>query len=291
MIQQIDIIGKSFCGSTLLCFILDSLSEGIRGIGELHSIFTTQEGSNTQAGMCCICWESCKYLTPDFLKDVTKDTLMSSIAEQLEAYTIVMANKDICFWMNSNIHGYNPEYILMFKRPEAQIKSFLSKHPKKLDIRSAINIYLDYYQLLAYLRGVRAAKGRRFLAVSYELFMQNPTYELRRICDFFAMPYVESALGYWNYDHHMIRGNGGPYTNLRVGDADIRCECANEERYQWYTEHLKQLRMDESWKEWLNDYQKRTIAECAEVQRLHNELLGLARIPTEYREGLATIQR
>lgn len=277
--KQIEILGKSFCGSTLLCFILGSLP-GVLGIGELHSIFTyeTKVARNVQLGMCCVCWESCKYLTPDFLNCLAKDNVLRLILRRFNSEfrakdALVMSNKDICFWMNENITGYNPAHILIFKRPEAQIKSFLHKL-SGFNLSQCIQFYLGYEQLISYLMGLK----RPYIFVSYELLTTNIEYELKRICNFFHLDYDPIATTYWECEHHMIRGNGGPYVNIRPKEG-IRSECSDEERYNWYTEHYKKIEPDESWKTVLTENQKRIIGEHAELQILYQKMMGFARIP------------
>jgi hypothetical protein len=281
--KQIEILGKSFCGSTLLCFVLGSLPD-VLGIGELHSIFThgTKVAGKVQPGMCCVCWEKCKYLTPDFLSSLTRDNIMLSLISQFNKGIIVMSNKDVCFWMNENISDYNPAYILLFKSPEAQIKSFLHKLNNRFDLTQCINFYLGYEQLINYLIGSKKV----FMSVSYELLTTNLEYELKRMCNFFHLSYDPVATAYWKCEHHVIRGNGGPYVNIRPKEG-IEAECSSDERYAWYTEHYKKIEPDESWKTVLTENQKRIIGEHSGLQMLYNKMMGWARIPYAESEGEA----
>lgn len=90
------IIGVSYCGSTLLNYILDSHPE-IYGGGELHVLL--RQGKRPR---CKICGEQCVYWTPENLERPGAEPFYTAIAEIFSTRIIADSSKNV-FWFRERM--------------------------------------------------------------------------------------------------------------------------------------------------------------------------------------------
>jgi len=131
------------------------------------------------------------------------------------------------------------------------------------DGRAVVSSYMKYFEgkdVWDAVTGWFARSARRFaydpanpdeLSMRYEDIAEDPIGFLNRAGEYLGLTYDQKSYRYWEYEHHMTTGNGGPLNMIRrfsgerfVGpDAEYQ-----EERYQKLLEQPARSLIDERWK-------------------------------------------
>jgi len=267
------IIGTSFCGSTLLSFILGS-NECIFATSELNTLVRQKE--NTK---CSICGKKCKFWTKEFVKHLSSnlDYRYNIVSEEAKAkfekHITIISDKHPKTYKNSMWCTKFNGFITLFKRPEAYVNSCKIHLPKN-SIINHLRAYTETYQ--------QALNMKNNQFIFYDDLAINPESIIEDICQKIGVVYTPTMLEFWNYQHHTLGGNSG--THMHVWSKEKRDGIINskywgeeysKEHTKWIKENYRSIKLDEKWKTQLSEKDKRDIKNYKESQDIFNQLLSL----------------
>lgn len=205
MKEHVAICGLSFCGSTVLSYVLGSLP-GAATIGESHWIVDPQpDGSLWQ---CCRCGTACTVITPAFrerLRNAGADWY-DVIANTLGPQVLVSSDKDHGLLKRLDPDGRRSELVL-FKSPIDHLRSYVSTLTRdgvRPEIEWHPRGWAQHYSHEPQIHGRRA-----FLL--FDDFLRSPSGCLAALADWLDLPFDPRALEYWEFPHHAIGGNFDPF--------------------------------------------------------------------------------
>ena len=216
MDSHIAIIGMSFCGSTVLSYVLGALP-GIATIGESHWI-NSEPLPGADPAMCGHCGADCEVLSSKFLRSMrtSKENWYPRLADRLGTRVLVSADKNFDL-----IVKYDPLYkldaIFCFRSP---INSFHS-YRRSANLAPSdghlleLSEYLSYWSWF-YENAMQVAVQGKRLFVNWELFSSAPESNLLQLCNLLGTEFDRSALAYWQKIQHAVGGNFSPWERLKI---------------------------------------------------------------------------
>ena len=271
--MNIGILGISYCGSTLLCYLL-GYNDQIFSVGESHWLLdvTSKISPGTRHDSCVICREKedkkCEFYTDEFKASLTWDNMMSKISERAK----LLYNKDICLYSDKHESNYIrmlkhnklDKAIILFKRPQGWVYSFIRHDTniyKNLTRRQlllmGINTYNNFYK-----GTIRFCKEQKLTPIFlfYEDLAAHTEDTLKRLCKEFNVEYQSKMLKYWeNKNFHQIGGNGSPKVSMFEKDKFKQLYQGESKESKWYRKIRKKIVLDERWKTELNPQEIETI--------------------------------
>lgn len=263
--MNIGIFGISYCGSTLISYILGKHSD-IFSVGESHWLIDKHPTGYPQINhaLCticrAICTEDCDFYTKDFIDSLT----FLNLVEKIENKAKEKFNVKHILYSDKNLYNYDRLFhsncksmdkaIFLFKRPEGFIHSFLRHDAKNHKDRSeeqifnrGINLYSRTYQ------ENRAWIEERKIPVIYiffEDFTKNPNRIIKHLCDFLEIPYEENLTSYWDSNNKFHQVGGNTSSQISIFD-DYRINeiyGTDTEENNWYRKIRKNIVFDQRWK-------------------------------------------
>jgi len=205
--RVIGIIGAGYSGSTLLAFMLGSLP-GVKTCGESYHLITKKKPVG-----CRVCPEgTCDVYSPQFKAGVTFRDGWKRIAARLNTDTLVVSEKGPAIYRQflAGNEDLDISFVVLHKRPEAFVFSS-QRHSNATSSTSGLGFWVNRNrESLELIRG----GGYRHVGVSFEELTASPAAVLERICNRLDLPYLSSAVEYWNFEHHSISGNFSAHINL-----------------------------------------------------------------------------
>jgi len=280
--QMIGILGTSYCGSTLLSFMMDCMPN-VTSVGEVYAKTKEKNRLPEKPYFCTCCRDKgCPYITRDFVMTLRPDNVYRRFAQRFklgEKDTLLTSDKSYAAYEAAVPHhrlDFPAKGILMFKRPEANIKSFMTHaglRDNPMDFDEAVKTWTGWYQqCLVTLHRLRMP----FVTVQYEDFAKNPGFELKRICDAFDIEYNYDALQYWKYEHHQCGGNTGAHINIlgtKFTDGWWWKKQHGSPSTKYYNEsYRKEITVDETWRDVLTTEQIENIKKSSAIQRLYKDM-------------------
>jgi len=275
--MNICILGISFCGSTLLSYILGA-NKDIFSVGESSWVLYTTKNSGQskerieRANKCKIC-QKCNFWTPEFKRTLTYSNFFDSIKKRAkEKY-----NVDKIVYADKNHNQYNKflkygnqinKVILLFKRPEGFVTSYFYRD-SKWSIKQILDLYCwQYTANLKFIEGIDTQ------IIFYDDFALNPKKIVKELCNWLEVSYSDEMLEYWNRTSktHQIAGNANPLLNFR---SDERFEYWTD---KWRRKSRKKIILDDKWKTELSKEILEEIKENKMATSLFNKLLSLRTI-------------
>jgi hypothetical protein len=189
--RTIGIVGRDFCGSTLLSRLL-SCVEGVTPVGEMHWLIDAPSGGAiiTDAGWpvtrkCVVHGDSCTKLTPEFVDAPhSPSTLYSEVAKAMGASTLVSADKRISHYERFTKPG-ELDAIVLFKTPQNQVVSDIRNEKREFE-RSLARWTFVYESIIGWCTFHRYPKS--FIFVSYEDLVADPLNMMIAICSNLELP-------------------------------------------------------------------------------------------------------
>jgi|SRR5215469_10423834 len=209
--KHIALGGMSFCGSTVMSYILGSLS-GFCNIGESHWLTdTTKTGERI---FCARCGPACKVLNEEFRASLqaNPDNWYRRIAERLETDGLVSSDKAPVL-LDRLDPERNYDMIVLYKPPELHTRSyitFMRRNGTEPDIGKYLDQWTNFYRRYLENFGIAGTK----LFVDIEKFYRDPDHSLDELCKRLSLEFNRDALIYWRKHHHAVGGNFNPYSRL-----------------------------------------------------------------------------
>jgi hypothetical protein len=189
--HTIGIVGRDFCGSTMLLRLLTCL-DGVKSGGELHWLVDVPPSGvvRTRAGWdvsrrCVVHGDDCKAFTREFTsaRHAQKD-LYAEAAEALGAQVLVSADKMISHYQRF-VKRWEMDAIVLFKTPQAQVYSDMKN--ERRGFFDALDMWTTTYDAI-----IKWALGEKFpkrtVFVSYEQLAADPLMTLEVICRALDLP-------------------------------------------------------------------------------------------------------
>ena len=251
MKKLIAILGCSYCGSTYLSFVLGSLRKNkILSFGETHWILDKKENEQIDCLLCKHEGKRCPYLNKENLEIIEK-------SDERFFYRTLMDTFDIDFLVSSDKHPSNYvnklemvdeiQPLILFKQPERQLKSE-KIHQQNLHKTVNSNIYLNVLDNIYKNIQTFASNYNKPVYVDFDFFMTNKKAVLRYMCDRLGLQFTKNSLKYWEYDHHIIRGNIGAYYSIIENNENILIPDLLDRR-EWYLANVqKSIQIDYRYK-------------------------------------------
>jgi hypothetical protein len=222
-IAVIGVLGLSYCGSTLLNFILDSHPE-IYGGGELHWLLNRNEDNTKYSAQCTACGTDCLFWTEERLNAVNEINLYPFISRIFQKRIVVDTSKNPrWFWRMAETSGFQVKfhYLVLTKHPIRHTASLMSNTMINKDLKDltdsecAIEIMYDFYRRL--FRDLKKpGKETVYQVIHYEDLVLDLKNTVRRILKPFKLDYFNSMENCIRHIHHQIGGNAGPlYQNTK----------------------------------------------------------------------------
>lgn len=251
--MNIGILGISFCGSTLLSFMLGA-NEKIFSVGESSWLIR-----NKGKRKCIIC-NGCEFFTHEFRYSLTRFNLFDSIEKRVkDKYNIdkiIYSDKSANSYLNFIRLG-NPinRFIILFKRPEGFVASYIRHSLEKkqiVTVKESLDLYYEHY-----IANLNISKTITSKIIFYDDLILQPKIILEYICNWLKVPYSDKMISYWNITPktHQV---GGSKNFINKG-----------------TIATKKIELDERWKTELTTKNKIEIKENEKIQKLFNKLLNL----------------
>jgi hypothetical protein len=227
-VQAIGIVGRSYCGSTLMNYALGSHPE-VYGGSELTRLL------DDRRVQCAICGSACLMWTSEALKAaraVGAEGLYDFLRELTGCPVICDASKNLGHFRK--LPEEKTRWAVMTKHPLRFLASFvvneLYRQTGAGDLASASEQVAD--EDLAAFAAEKVDNISRFYAsvvnncgwlkrrgeivwVRYEDLVTNPESTLTRLLDGTGLAYLSNMLDYASQEHHPIGGNLGPHTQAR----------------------------------------------------------------------------
>jgi hypothetical protein len=206
MKEHVAICGLSFCGSTVLSYVLGSLP-GAATIGESHWLVDPHPGSRVSE--CVRCGSACELLTPalrESLRTAGAD-YYEVIGKALGQQVLLSSDKDHLLLKRLDPDGRRSE-LVVFKSPIDHLTSYVNRLTRD-GIRPEVEWHprgwANHYSHEPRIQGRRA-----FLL--YDDFQRSPSDCLVSLADWLGLPFDPRALDYWEFNHHAIGGNFNPFS-------------------------------------------------------------------------------
>ena len=222
MPQVIFLVGPSYCGSTVLSYVLGSLPDAA-GVSESRRLLGKGRG-------CTVCQRLGRNPCPYLSRDVRwkRETLYADLAERFGVQTLITGDK-IPLWGERLGSGCQVEYLVLFRsglqlasshkrhrttegpkgrmtkpgrrrgtqapklwRPEDYLDRMEASYAQQMEQRDPNAVFLDYGYFIAHKEGV-----------------------LRRLCERYGLTFDASAIQYWEHEHHGISGNWGAILGMQ----------------------------------------------------------------------------
>jgi hypothetical protein len=189
--KTVGIVGRDFCGSTMLLKMLSCL-EGVQAGGEMHWLIDVPVGQSitTRAGWpvtrrCVVHGDSCEALTPAFVdRPHAPETLYDDVAEAMGADILVSADKMV-FHYERFVKPGQLEAIVLFKGPQAQVASDMRN--ERRGFFEALDLWVMTYQrIIEWVLSTKYPSRTSF--VSYERLASHPEAMLKAICTHHELP-------------------------------------------------------------------------------------------------------
>jgi hypothetical protein len=238
--RTIGIVGRSFCGSTLLSRLLASVP-GAASPGEIHWLRDNEKMSD-----CRVCGPSCKVFTPRFWRaQQSDDSFYQNVAEHLEVETLISSDKTA--WLYERfVQPQTMDAILLVRSPFGVAAS--EKHrgifqPRE-SARRSILTFLSHYALVPHWCRDFCCKT---IVVTYEDLCAHPQEMVTSICKALELPAASVPQDLSTIRSHHIGGGIHTYAT-------------------------KAVVLDERWKQTLNAGEQRAIREHPSVMRVYERL-------------------
>ena len=215
MKEHVAICGLSFCGSTVLSYVLGSLS-GAATIGESHWLVDPLPDGSLAA--CDRCGDACGVITPalrERLRFAGADWY-DVIGAALGPQVLVSSDKDHALLERLDPAGRRSE-LVVFKSPLDHLRSYV-RALTAAGVRPEIEWYprgwAEHYGRAPRIRGRRAV-------LLYDDFLRSPTGCIAAIADWLGLRFDPRALDYWEFPHHAVGGNFNPFSPENLGRRRI----------------------------------------------------------------------
>jgi len=208
LIPTIGICGTSFCGSTLVGFVLGSLP-GVATIGEDHAIIRGKIDHRTACSTCppgtCPIWTPAECVAHDYA------TGWERFGSRVGVRTVVASDKVPSLYRPylEARPGRDFRPLVLYKSPGAFAASD-AKHGG-FTLMESLGRWVRVYERLFKLC---VEFGLNPVGVDFLAFTKHPQAQLARICGRLGLQFDAAALDYWEHEHHQVRGNKGPHLNI-----------------------------------------------------------------------------
>jgi hypothetical protein len=211
MARFIYVLGPSYCGSTLLSGLLDTVP-GVASPGEMHWLLDSPgEGDG-----CTTHGASCSFLARLDRRELTSENLYQRCADALETETLVSTDKRLGHAIRFLPCG-QADGILLVKSPEAMVAS-MRRHLPALTFAGARELYAATYEHLTLF--LHNGFFRRGIALEYEELAKDPQGALQGVCAQLGLP-APQALQFPRPEWHNIGGNVPVYTAERYATQRV----------------------------------------------------------------------
>ena len=268
MPHVIFIIGRSYCGSTVFCYILGSLP-GVAGVSESRG-FRNGRG-------CDVCPrvrdEECPVLPKGWFEG-PQETFYADLAERLGVGTLVTSDKKPVLISRFG-QGCRVSRIVLFRSPARMVTS-LKRHrshpgrpsPKAWRILASLNGTDRFY------RSQLTEAEEDMVFLDYDYFIAHKEGVLRRLCEHYSLTFDPSAIRYWEHVHHGVGGNWGAYFGMQ-GKAENPTDLPDlVYDNTWYSlREYDEVLVDNRWKDYLTP---REIQTCFQhtVSQTYAQMVG-----------------
>lgn len=236
--KNVVIGGTAYCGSTLLSLVLGSLPH-TKTVGESHWLTHRWiDGKRKELGweaarmtpenyatfaQCRYCEahkRQCPYLTMDFRVALQADPSdwYAKIAAALGTDQLISSDK-----VPSQIKLFDPtldhDILVPFKSP-AKAWASANRDDRQgpgLPIAPYLDRWTKRYETL--LDSHENTGQKLFLRLSE--FTRQPARTLQSMCDALEIQFSESALRYWDFEHHHVGGNFHVYYNVMKNERQV----------------------------------------------------------------------
>jgi len=215
MKEHVAICGLSFCGSTVLSYVLGSLP-GAATIGESHWLVDPLPDGKLLE--CSRCGTACSVITP-----ALRERLQAAgadwydvIGTALDPHVLVSSDKDHALLERLDPDGRRSE-LVVFKSPIDHLRSYvraLTSVGVQPDVGWYPRGWATHYGHGPSIRGRRA-----FLLL--DDFLRSPSGCVAALANWLGLPFVPRALDYWDFPHHAVGGNFNPFEPTNLGRRRI----------------------------------------------------------------------
>lgn len=228
--RHVAICGMSFCGSTLLGFLLGSLP-AVTNVGESHNLVFSRHGMHPGAaggsgpdlaGMapCALCGEQpCPLWTPAFRHNLAEEPVgwYAKLAAQAGTPFLLSSDKS-----HAKLSGLDPfgrhDVIVLFKSPSVAWASARRRpRPPKEPSRYMTRWEREYSRLIHDL----PIEGRR-VVLHFDAFRRDPVAHLRRLAELLEIPIpMGHDLLAIEPEQHVVGGNKYTHEGLQAEGGEL----------------------------------------------------------------------
>ena len=229
--RHLTIGGVSYCGSTLLGYVLGGLP-GVANVGESHWLVNRRDGANTRAidfaadpvelhSACNHCGVPCQLFDAGFRQGLADDPShwFERIAERLECDVLISSDKNVPK-LRALDPGLRFDLLILFKTPADSWRSTR----RKAHVSTPLERHLsDWHDTYASLLHDLPATGR-MACLHFDAFRHDPELVLERLCKLFELPFDAAATRLDPAPQHTFGGNPRAHRTLESGTREIQRE-------------------------------------------------------------------
>ena len=209
--RHIALGGMSFCGSTVVSYLLGSLP-GTANIGESHWLVDVTNAGDRM--FCAHCGPKCAVLAEEFRQSLKTDPRewYARIAERVETDLLVSSDKAPIL-LDRLEPDRRYDLVVLYKPPELHARSyarFMGRNGTPFDILHYLDQWSNFYE--KYLDKFEIDGVKTFVDV--EQFFRKPSQQLKKLATALGIPFDAAVMEYWRKVHHAVGGNFNPYTRL-----------------------------------------------------------------------------
>jgi hypothetical protein len=213
-LRLLHVLGLQRSGTTLLGALLGA-TDGVYHCGEIQAWY--EPGNSYARAPLCSCGDPECDVWKRLLRSRRQD-FHADAGAQMGAQVVVDSSKNLGWALDTHrwaaAHGIPVHCLLIWKRPEASLRSYLKRGFSEAFWKAD---YLSYHERLI-------SSGMSFSACPYADLMAEPDVMLTAILESLGLPYDPAIKRFWESDAHHLYGSRTIHDQIAAGQGELRVE-------------------------------------------------------------------
>ena len=250
-ITVVNVVSCSYTGTTWLNILLGCHQRAM-ALGPFDVVWNRRRGG--LADCCQIHGESCP-LWREFARRYDENRNFFVQLSELTGKDVFVINNPHDSQCELDHEDVRERVIRLFRDGRAISASFHRKHPAKYSpTDNYFYVVRDWWKRAFAYFHQRRIEDPQSLSLRYEDLVDDLVGQIGSINQFLEIDYQPQIERYWEYEHHIPAGNGGPiYLTAKFQGLRHAGDEGNDVWYQFYRDQFRQMQQsgtvrDERWK-------------------------------------------